>query len=410
MPIYTLQTLCSLTLLNTERLILAWRSRFGKPAHLHLRDHQAVCWLSLSLRLLHQLLDTASGRGATVWHNGTTRKFLDQKGYYGASNADVLENTSGKQYIVDLNVQMPGSYVFGAFMTHFLAQCGLMSATMQSESLLRRWRESFTRGVWGWFYSRQHHYDGIAWRWAFWKDWSKSSKDRWFVWNPGTSCGAASKFLIWARACSRSLWIKLEGTKKKDVTAAKVISQCTYCSNSHPDSRIANCDATTSISVVSHGDLLASSFMWPLYSQRVCSVQSMFNVQAIHIISTLFLISKPSPPKSTAAISKAHRYLCAIREPRPAAATIRLRNNWSWRFFGKERKYWAVRPMRQCQSAIVATLVNEQYEINVIWCSVKRFAFKKRVEKSLQSWNVNGLRRRVQSEEALRQDEEMRDG
>lgn len=131
---------------------------------------------------------------------------------------------------------------------------------------------------------------------------------------------------------------QLEGTKKH-VTAPKVTSQCTYCSNSHPDLRIAitRCDATTSISVVSHGDLHASSFMCPLYSQRVCSVQSMFNVQAIHIISTLFLLSKPSLSDSTAAISKAHRYLCAIREPRPAAATICLRNNKGWRFFGKER-------------------------------------------------------------------------
>ena len=32
-------------------------------------------------------------------------------------------------------------------MTHFLAQRGLMSATMQSESVLRRLRESFTRAL-----------------------------------------------------------------------------------------------------------------------------------------------------------------------------------------------------------------------------------------------------------------------
>ena len=49
-----------------------------------------------------------------------------------------------------------------------------------------------------------------------------------------------------------------------------------------------------SISVESCCDLLASSFMGPLCSQGVCSVQSMLNIQPIHIISTLFLISEPS--------------------------------------------------------------------------------------------------------------------
>ena len=71
--------------------------------------------------------------------------FLHKKGYCGAVNADVLEDTSGRQYIVDLNVRMPGSYVLGALKTHFWAQRGLMCASLLFKSLLRTSRESFIR-------------------------------------------------------------------------------------------------------------------------------------------------------------------------------------------------------------------------------------------------------------------------
>ena len=76
-----------------------------------------------------------------------TGRFLYQKGYYGAVNADVLEDNSGKQYIVDLNVRMPGSYVLGALKTHFWAQRGLMCASLLFKSLLRTSRESFIRSL-----------------------------------------------------------------------------------------------------------------------------------------------------------------------------------------------------------------------------------------------------------------------
>ena len=74
-------------------------------------------------------------------------KFLHEKGYYGAINADVLEDASGKQYIVDLNVRMPGCYVLGALKTHFWTKRGLMCASLLFKSLLRTSRESFIRGL-----------------------------------------------------------------------------------------------------------------------------------------------------------------------------------------------------------------------------------------------------------------------
>lgn len=78
---------------------------------------------------------------------GKIGKFLHQKGYYGAANADVLEDTSGKQYIVDLNVRMSGTYILGALKTHFWAQRGLMCADLLFRSLLRTSRESFIRAL-----------------------------------------------------------------------------------------------------------------------------------------------------------------------------------------------------------------------------------------------------------------------
>lgn len=78
---------------------------------------------------------------------GKIGKFLHQKGYYGAVNADVLEDTSGNQYIVDLNVRMPGSYVLGALKTHFWVQRGLTCASLLFKSLLRTSRKSFIQAL-----------------------------------------------------------------------------------------------------------------------------------------------------------------------------------------------------------------------------------------------------------------------
>ena len=78
---------------------------------------------------------------------GKIGKFLYQKGYYGAVNADVLEDSSGKQYIVDLNVRMPGSYVLGALKTHFWARRGLTCASLLFRSLLRTSREKLIQSL-----------------------------------------------------------------------------------------------------------------------------------------------------------------------------------------------------------------------------------------------------------------------
>ena len=78
---------------------------------------------------------------------GQIVKFLHRKGYYGAVNADVLEDTSRNQYIVDLGFRMPGSYVLGALKTHFWVQRGLTCASLLFKSLLRISRESFIRAL-----------------------------------------------------------------------------------------------------------------------------------------------------------------------------------------------------------------------------------------------------------------------
>lgn len=72
---------------------------------------------------------------------GQIGKFLHQTGYYGAVNADVIEDTSEEQYIVDLNVRMGGSYVLGALKTHFWAQRGLTCASSgQDRDNTMAWR------------------------------------------------------------------------------------------------------------------------------------------------------------------------------------------------------------------------------------------------------------------------------
>ena len=81
----------------------------------------------------------------TMEHIG---QFLHSKGYYGTINADVLEDANGIQWIVDLNVRMPGSYVLGALKKHFWIQRGLMCASLLFKSLLRTPREVFIDLLW----------------------------------------------------------------------------------------------------------------------------------------------------------------------------------------------------------------------------------------------------------------------
>ena len=82
---------------------------------------------------------------------GQIGEFLHRKGYYGAVNADILEDIGGRQHIVDLNVRMPGSYVLGALKTHFWAQRGLACASLLFKSLLQTSREKFVRSLWEYF-------------------------------------------------------------------------------------------------------------------------------------------------------------------------------------------------------------------------------------------------------------------
>lgn len=73
--------------------------------------------------------------------------FLHSKGYHGPVNADVLEDSEGVQWIVDLNVRMPGSYVLGALKGHFLKRgCGWASLEFRSLCPLVR-REDFVESL-----------------------------------------------------------------------------------------------------------------------------------------------------------------------------------------------------------------------------------------------------------------------
>lgn len=78
---------------------------------------------------------------------GQTGRFLHRKRYYGAVDADVLEDMNHKPYIVDLDVRMPDLYDLGALKTHFWAQRGLRCASHLFKILLRTLRESFIRSL-----------------------------------------------------------------------------------------------------------------------------------------------------------------------------------------------------------------------------------------------------------------------
>lgn len=57
--------------------------------------------------------------------------FLHQKGYYGPAGIDILTSTSGKQYIIDLNVRITGTFNLGLVAGHF-AQRGLGKAMLKA--------------------------------------------------------------------------------------------------------------------------------------------------------------------------------------------------------------------------------------------------------------------------------------
>lgn len=60
-----------------------------------------------------------------------TAKFLHGKGYYGPCGIDILTSLSGKQYIIDLNVRITGTYNLGLLTTHF-TQRGLHKSMLKA--------------------------------------------------------------------------------------------------------------------------------------------------------------------------------------------------------------------------------------------------------------------------------------
>ena len=97
---------------------------------------------------------------------GQAGRFVHRKRYYGAVDADVLEDTNRILYIVDLDVRMPESYVLGALKTRFWAQRGLRCASLLFKILLRTSRESFIRSLrddftQSWFVMKAWHGDEL---------------------------------------------------------------------------------------------------------------------------------------------------------------------------------------------------------------------------------------------------------
>lgn len=58
-------------------------------------------------------------------------EFLHQKGYYGPAGIDILTSTSGKQYIIDLNVRITGTFNLGLVTGHFTKR-GLGKAMLKA--------------------------------------------------------------------------------------------------------------------------------------------------------------------------------------------------------------------------------------------------------------------------------------
>ncbi|CAM6084068.1 unnamed protein product [Calypogeia fissa] len=69
--------------------------------------------------------------------------FLHRKGYYGPAGVDLLKDEkTGKSYVVDLNVRIPGSIVVGLLSDHFTKR-GLNWACMEEDLKLPFKREEF---------------------------------------------------------------------------------------------------------------------------------------------------------------------------------------------------------------------------------------------------------------------------
>ncbi|EJD36095.1 hypothetical protein AURDEDRAFT_92825 [Auricularia subglabra TFB-10046 SS5] len=74
-------------------------------------------------------------------------RFLWSRGYYGPVGADVLEDSKGNQWIVDLNVRTPSSLVLAVLRTHFWVQRNMDLSRVMPDLRPTVDRDEFVRGL-----------------------------------------------------------------------------------------------------------------------------------------------------------------------------------------------------------------------------------------------------------------------
>lgn len=115
---------------GTEMALSLFVTRMGRPIFIcccEQRFDEQGHWVGGSISYAHQ----------SALHQKYTKtidevaQFLHKKGYYGAAGVDVITDSVGKQYVVDLNARITGTYQLGCLSGYF-TQRGFETATLMS--------------------------------------------------------------------------------------------------------------------------------------------------------------------------------------------------------------------------------------------------------------------------------------
>jgi hypothetical protein len=101
-------------------------------------------------------------------------RFLHTRGYYGPVGIDVLEDTNEQQFVVDMNVRVPGSLPLGLLGRFFYRERGLQHGyivlgvrfAMSREEFLRAFRPQVEAGqivIVAWYQDRSSFGGGVSW-------------------------------------------------------------------------------------------------------------------------------------------------------------------------------------------------------------------------------------------------------
>ncbi|KAF3927777.1 hypothetical protein ABW20_dc0100267 [Dactylellina cionopaga] len=112
------------------------KNRHLDPGDVLITDSSRISKIHCHSLSSSKLMGTAylSAAPNNTWTTKDIGKFLHEKGYYGPVGADILEDKSGVQWVVDLNVRTPSSLVLGVLEEHFKSR-GFDVATLVSETL-----------------------------------------------------------------------------------------------------------------------------------------------------------------------------------------------------------------------------------------------------------------------------------